>query len=77
MKKKVRIRFFLLLPGFSNILGCGDHEAVGENGGASGRSTQEVLLFGAASTSSALEEISERFRGKYGIGIRANFAASS
>lgn len=76
VETKVWIRLLLLL-GISTILGCQDREAAKEFDGAMGRSTQEVLLFAAASTSIALEEINEQFHGEYGIGIRANFAASS
>jgi len=76
-KNRPGIRFLLLLLGISNIVGCGHRSASRQAGGEGGRSDRKVVLFAAASTTSALEEISRRFRREHGIVVEANYASSS
>lgn len=77
MGKRIPARACLFLLGTLCALGCGQRVSVRPTGGASSPLDQEVILFAAASTGSALDEISARLREEFGITIRANYAASS
>jgi molybdate transport system substrate-binding protein len=77
MDWRIPARFCLVLLGAFCALGCQELASFRPTGEAPRTSDQEVVLFAAASTATALDEIAARFGEEQGVAIRANYAASS
>ena len=63
-------RCFALLLAVVNLAGCGGEDSTN-------RSARRVVLFAAASTIDALDEITEQFEQQSGTEVQASYAASS
>lgn len=58
--------------------GCADHSADSKRGEAGSRAGQRtVVVFGAASTTNAIEEIIDAFQRESGVKVTVNFASSA